>query len=51
MLLANFIALGLLLTVTAFSALDTRPARAVLYSVARSRRRRRHAVRGREAAG
>jgi hypothetical protein len=41
MLLAEFIAAAALLTVAALGALDSRPARAVLYAVARHRRRRR----------
>ncbi len=47
MLLAEFIAGAVLLTVGALGALDSRPARGMLYAVARWRRRRRHAQRSR----
>ena len=41
MLLAEFIASAVMLTATALGALDTGPGRAMLYAVARYRRRRR----------
>jgi len=45
MLLAEIIAGGVMLTAAALAAMDTHPGRVVLYAVARSRRRRRQAVR------
>jgi hypothetical protein len=44
MLLAEFIAGAVMLTATALSALDTKPGRAVLYAIARHRRRQRAAA-------
>ena len=43
MLLAEFIAGAVMLTAAAVGALETRPARLLLYTLARYRRRARHA--------
>jgi hypothetical protein len=43
MLLAEFIAAAVMLTAGALGALDSGPGRAMLYTVARWRRQRRHA--------
>jgi hypothetical protein len=45
MLLAEFIAVAVMLTAGGLGALDSGPGRAMLYTVARWRRQRRHARR------